>query len=157
MKTNKDKASRKKVNNINSALGFVWKSTLEELKLRVDDEAMDKWFYCFSIVKMKKNLVVFRYTGNGDMNEFNDKWKEVFFDCFFTVLGYETEIKIEQVKTREDKKDRRIRKLGAFIAAAALVCAAAAVIVLGMSYISNLTFEEDFYQVVYEDIRICAE
>lgn len=147
MKTNKDKASRKKVNNINSALGFVWKSTLEELKLRVDDEAMDKWFYCFSIVKMKKNLVVFRYTGNGDMKEFNDKWKEVFFDCFFTVLGYETEIKIEQVKTREDKKDRRIRKLRAFIAAAALVCAAAAVIVLGMSYISNLTFEEDFYQV----------
>ena len=103
MKTNKDKALRKKVNNINSALGFVWKSTLEELKLRVDDEAMDKWFYCFSIVKMKKNLVVFRYTGNGDMNEFNDEWKEVFSDCFFTVLGYETEIKIEQVKPREDK------------------------------------------------------
>ena len=28
-----------------------------------------------------------------------------------------------------------------------LVCLAAAVIVLGMSYIGNLTFDEDFYQV----------
>ena len=143
----KKKASRKNVNNVNSALGFVWKSMLEELKLRVDDEAMDKWFYCFSIVKIKKNLVVFRYTGNGDMSEFDEKWKELFTDCIFTVLGYETEIKIEQVKVGENKKSRFVRKLGSAVLAAVLVCVAAAVIVLGMNYIGNLSFEEDFYQV----------
>ena len=143
----KKKASHKSVNNVNSALGFVWKSMLEELKLRVDDEAMDKWFYCFSIVKIKKNLVVFRYTGNGDMAEFDEKWKELFTDCIFTVLGYETEIKIEQVKVGENKKSRIVRRLCAAVLVAVLVCVAAAVIVLGMNYIGNLSFEEDFYQV----------
>ena len=128
-------------------MDFVWKNTLDALKLRVDDDVMDKWFYRFSIVKVKRNLVVFRYTGDGDMEEFDEKWRKIFCDCFFTILGYETEIKIEKVRPAVKKKNRHVRKLGATAFAAVLVCLAAAVIVLGMSYIGNLTFDEDFYQV----------
>ena len=85
----KNKTSAKKENNVNSALDFAWKNTLDALKLRVDDDVMDKWFYRFSIVKVKRNLVVFRYTGDGDMEEFDEKWRKIFSDCFFTILGYE--------------------------------------------------------------------
>lgn len=143
----KNKTYAKKENNVNSALDFAWKNTLDALKLRVDDDVMDKWFYRFSIVKVKRNLVVFRYTGDGDMEEFDEKWRKIFSDCFFTILGYETEIKIEKVRPAVKKKNRHVRKLGAAAFAAVLVCLAAAVIVLGMSYIGNLTFDEDFYQV----------
>lgn len=143
----KNRTTHKSVNDLDSTLGIVWNDTLEALKLRVDEDAMDKWFYNLSIIKMKKNCIVFRYTGNGNMEEFNSNFLDIFTDCFFAVLGYETEIKIEQVRTRKDKKSCRIRKLITFIVTMVFVCAAAAVVILGTSYIGNLSFEENFYQI----------
>lgn len=147
MNTNFNDGKSPRENNINGAQGVLWKRTLEELKNRVDDAAMDKWFYCFSIAKIKRNAFVFRYTGNGDMREFNEKWYEVFAECFFEVLGYRTEIKIEQRKVKGGGKRQYRRRLCRIILALLCVCTAAAVILLDMSYLENLSFEEDFYQV----------
>lgn len=147
MNTNLNDRKSPHENNINGAQGVLWKRTLEELKNHVDDAAMEKWFDCFSIAKVKRNAFVFRYTGNGDMQEFNEKWYDVFVECFFEVLGYRTEIKIEQRKINNGEKRQYRRRFCKIIVALLCVCAAAAVIILGMSYLENLSFEEDFYQV----------
>lgn len=138
---------KEKINNIPRALDYAFKNTLETLKTRTSEDAMDKWFNNFSIVRIKKNLVVFRYTGNDDLSEFYENYYDIFTECFFDTIGYETEIKIEQVRIAEYKNKSRSKRIWAGILACILVCAAGLVVLVGMNYLDNLTFEEDFYQV----------
>ncbi len=141
------KKKKKKINNITRALDYAWKNTCDVLKSKTDEDVMDKWFNNFSIARVKKNLVVFRYTGNDDLSEFYAEYYDMFTACFFDTIGYETDIKIEQVKIAEYKNKSRLSRILAGIFACILVCAAGVVALIGMNYIDNLTFEEDFYQV----------
>ena len=139
-------SSENEYSNINCTASLMWKNTLDVLKQRVDDDAMDKWFYCFSVEKIKKDCIVFRYTGNGDMAEFEKEWHKVLSEALFEVLGHETKIKIKQSGSYGGKRGF-FRTLRTVVCIAALFCAAAVVVILGMNYISNITFEETFYQV----------
>lgn len=76
------KKKKKKINNITRALDYAWKNTCDVLKSKTDEDVMDKWFNNFSIARVKKNLVVFRYTGNDDLSEFYAEYYDMFTACF---------------------------------------------------------------------------
>lgn len=133
--------------SVNGASSSFWENTLSALKLRSDENTMDEWFYCFSPTKIKKDHIVLRYSGNGDPSEFDEDKKALLKKCLFDAFGCEVNLKIEWGKDKKSKNNRCVRKLVTTLVSIVLICAAVAVMVLGTNYISNLSFEENFYQV----------
>lgn len=127
-------------------------------------EAFEKWLDYFEMTELKNDRVQYVYSGECDLAEFNENYRQVFYLEVCSVLGRMVTLDIknarEETKKPKTAKTRqttdapkasrsggRGKKAGLLCLSILLVCFALVLAVLVYSYVETRNFTETFYSV----------
>lgn len=123
------------------------------LKEQLPEEVFDRWIEPMVLENITENQIVFGFYSREPLSEFNRSYKQMVWIHISSILGMPKKLKVEKRKARTPrayavgKAKKRAFVAMMFVLSTVLVLAAAAVAVIGGSYLSNRNFTETFYSV----------
>lgn len=135
----------------------IWAATYEKLESVLPPEVMHEWVDCFELIDLSMKKAVIFVNGDANMDRFMEQYYNDFADCFYSVLGYEVNIKFKQ-KPKKSKGRMVFKRLIILLFSLILLGISAALMVSAISLVENQGFQETFYQVssgkVTDSLRI---
>lgn len=124
----------------------IWTATYEKLEAALPPEVMREWVDYFELIDLSMKKAVIFVTGDADMNRFMELYYNDFADCFYSVLGYEVNIKFKQ-KAKKSKGRVVFKRLMILLFSLILLGISAVLAASAISVAKNQSFHETFYQV----------
>lgn len=141
----KEKENRQNKRSV--ALKCVWTAIYKKIEETLPENVMREWVDHFELIDLSMQKAVILMIGNADLNQFESLYYNDFADCLCSVIGYDVTIRFKQKRVKSPHSRLALRRLGLLLASLVLVALASLLVVVGLSAVRNLNFQETFYQV----------